>query len=203
MQFSVHDLACQRADQLIFRDLSFSLSPGEAIWVKGRNGAGKSSLLRICARLLRPLAGRVAWQGADIFEEADGYICAYHYVGHQDALKPVFTVRENIRFWAGYHGRADVEAALRDFELTGLADTPTGYLSQGQKKRCNLARLAATDAPLWILDEPVSALDGHFIDLFRDRLAQHLAVGGMALFATHQDLGLEGVRIFDLDEVSG
>ena len=199
MEFSVDNLACQRADQLIFKDLSFALAPGEAIWVRGRNGAGKSSLLRICARLLRPAVGRITWRGEDIFSASESYGADCQYVGHQEALKPVLTVRENIRFWAGYHGSADVEAALREFELTGLADTPAGLLSQGQKKRSNLARLAASKAVFWILDEPVSALDRHFIGLFRDRLAQHLAAGGMALFATHQDLGLENVRSIDLD----
>lgn len=203
MQFSVQNLACQRADQLIFENLSFTLSPGEAIWVQGRNGAGKSSLLRICARLLRPAAGQVAWQGEDIFRESESYGAAYHYIGHQDALKSVMTVRENIAFWASYHGKADVNKALQDFELAGLADTPAGLLSQGQKKRSNLARLAGSPATFWILDEPLSALDRHFIELFRERLRRHLDGGGMALFATHQDIGLEGVRSLDLDGRGG
>ncbi|MAL78990.1 MAG: heme ABC transporter ATP-binding protein CcmA [Sneathiella sp.] len=203
MPFSVQNLACQRADQLIFEKLSFTLAPGEAIWVQGRNGAGKSSLLRICARLLRPAAGQICWQGEDIFKDAEVYGAASHYVGHQDALKSVMTVRENISFWAEYHGAADVDTALQDFELEKLADTPAGLLSQGQKKRSNLARLAASQATLWILDEPLSALDRHFIELFRDRLQRHLEAGGMAIFATHQDLGLEGIHHIDLDGGGG
>ena len=203
MPFSVQNLACQRADQLIFEKLSFTLAPGEAIWVQGRNGAGKSPLLRICARLLRPAAGQICWQGEDIFKDAEVYGAASHYVGHQDALKSVMTVRENISFWAEYHGAADVDTALQDFELEKLADTPAGLLSQGQKKRSNLARLAASQATLWILDEPLSALDRHFIELFRDRLQRHLEAGGMAIFATHQDLGLEGIHHIDLDGGGG
>ncbi len=202
MRFSVQNLACQRADQLIFEGLSFALGPGEAIWVQGRNGAGKSSLLRICAGLLRPHAGGVAWADEDIFTESDRYQGAFHYVGHQDALKPAFTVRENIEFWAAYHGHSDIETALAEFELAPLRDTPTGILSQGQKKRTNLARLAASSAPLWILDEPVSALDKHFIALFKEKLLRHLAGGGMAIFATHQDLGIDQVRRLNLDEVA-
>ena len=202
MSFRVQNLACQRADQLIFEGVSFSLSPGEAIWVRGRNGAGKSSLLRICARLLAPVSGVAEWQGLDIFKEDDGYIGEYHYLGHQDALKLAFTVRENIEFWANYHGCPKVDFALQQFELQPLADTPTGMLSQGQKKRANLARLLASPAKLWILDEPVSALDRQYIDLFKERFVRHLAEGGMALVATHQDLELDQVRIFDLDEVS-
>tara|TARA_R100000005_G_scaffold95557_2_gene77542 strand:- start:36934 stop:37545 length:612 start_codon:yes stop_codon:yes gene_type:complete len=203
MPFSVQNLACQRADRLIFEKLSFTLAPGEAIWVQGRNGVGKSSLLRICARLLRPAAGQICWQGEDIFKDAEVYGAASHYVGHQDALKSVMTVRENISFWAEYHGAADVDTALQDFELEKLADTPAGLLSQGQKKRSNLARLAASQATLWILDEPLSALDRHFIELFRERLRRHLEAGGMALFATHQDLGLAGIRHIDLDGGGG
>ena len=202
MSFSVQNLACQRADQLIFEKLSFSLSPGDAIWVQGRNGAGKSSLLRICARLLAPLAGTVTWQGEDIFKESDTYEGAYLYVGHQDALKPALTVRENINFWANYHGDADTKVALAEYELGALADTPAGLLSQGQKKRTNLARLAASPAVLWILDEPVSALDQHYITLFREKLLRHLAGGGMALFATHQDLGIDQVKSLNMDEAA-
>ena len=200
MSFVVQNLTCLRADQLIFEEVSFSLSPGEAIWVKGRNGAGKSSLLRICARLLAPASRSAEWQGADIFREEDSYIGEYHYLGHQDALKHAFTVRENIEFWASYHGKPNVDFALEQFELQSLADSPTGMLSQGQKKRTNLARLLASPAKLWILDEPVSALDRQYIDLFKEKLVRHLAVGGIALFATHQDLELDQVRIFDLDE---
>ncbi len=200
MSFIAQNLACQRADQLIFEEVSFGLSPGEAIWVKGRNGAGKSSLLRICARLLSPLSGHAKWQGEDIFKNDDTYIGEYHYLGHLDALKHAFTVRENIEFWASFHGTSDVTSALEKFDLQALSDTPTGMLSQGQKKRTNLARLAASPAKLWILDEPLSALDRHYIALFKGRLVQHLAEGGMALFATHQDLELEQVKVLDLDD---
>ncbi|WP_288904902.1 heme ABC exporter ATP-binding protein CcmA [uncultured Sneathiella sp.] len=200
MSFVAQNLTCQRADQLIFEDVSFSLSPGEAVWVKGRNGAGKSSLLRICARLLTPLRGHAAWHGEDIFKDYDGYIGDYHYLGHLDALKYALTVRENIDFWAEFHGIPEVASALDQFDLQALADIPTGMLSQGQKKRTNLARLTASSAKLWILDEPLSALDLHYIALFKERLIRHLAEGGMALFATHQDLELEQVKILDLED---
>lgn len=200
MSFVAQNLACQRADQLIFEEVSFSLSPGEAIWVKGRNGAGKSSLLRICARLLTPLRGQAAWRGEDIFKDYDGYIGEYHYLGHLDALKFALSVRENIEFWADFHGNSNIASALDRFDLQALADIPTGMLSQGQKKRTNLARLTASSAQFWILDEPLSALDYHYIALFKERLTQHLAEGGMALFATHQDLELEQVKILDLDD---
>ncbi|HBT31835.1 MAG TPA: heme ABC exporter ATP-binding protein CcmA [Pusillimonas sp.] len=197
------NVTLRRGSKVLLDKTSVSLNPGEKVGLVGRNGAGKSSLLRICARLLRPAAGQICWQGEDIFKDAEVYGAASHYVGHQDALKSVMTVRENISFWAEYHGAADVDTALQDFELEKLADTPAGLLSQGQKKRSNLARLAASQATLWILDEPLSALDRHFIELFRDRLQRHLEAGGMAIFATHQDLGLEGIHHIDLDGGGG
>lgn len=202
MSFIAQNLACQRANQLIFEDVSFTLSAGEAIWVKGRNGAGKSSLLRICGRLLTPFRGHAEWQGKDIFKDYDGYVGQYHYLGHLDALKHAMTVRENVRFWASFHGTANVAMALEKFELQALADTPTGMLSQGQKKRTNLSRLVGSPAKLWILDEPLSALDRHYITLFKERLLRHLDDGGMALFATHQDMELDRVKILDLDETA-
>ncbi|MZR29481.1 heme ABC exporter ATP-binding protein CcmA [Sneathiella litorea] len=200
MSFAVRNLACQRAEQLVFENVSFSLASGEAIWVRGRNGAGKSSLLRICARLLSPLAGEITWNDEDIFKDSETYVGSYHYLGHQEALKYAMTVRENIGFWSMFHGTEDVVSALEQFDLQKLADTPTGLLSQGQKKRTNLARLVASSAKLWILDEPLSALDKHYIALFKERLMRHLAAGGMALFATHQDLELEQVKLLDLDD---
>ena len=202
MSFAAENLTCLRADQLIFESVSFSLSPGDALWVRGRNGAGKSSLLRICAQLLKPLSGMLKWEGEDIRVDSSNFHGSYHYLGHQDALKSVLTVSENLSFWAGFHGTPDVARALAEFELDALRDTPAGMLSQGQKKRTNLARLAASDARLWILDEPVSALDQHFIDLFKDHLIRHLQNGGMALFATHQDLMLANAQTLNLDDIA-
>lgn len=200
MTLFADQVACVRSDHLVFEDISFDLSPGAALWVRGRNGAGKSSLLRICARLLRPAAGRLLWSGQEIGGNEDTYQGQYHYLGHQDPLKSVLTVKENLNFWANFHGTADVARAIADFELEPLQETPMGLLSAGQKKRVNLARLTASPLPLWILDEPLSALDQHYIQLFKSKLEQHLLGGGMALFATHQDLELAGATVLDLDK---
>lgn len=199
MSLSAENLSCLRADHLVFEDISFDLSPGQSLWVRGRNGAGKSSLLRVCARLLKAADGRLMWSGKDIDLEPDIYQQQYHYLGHQDALKAVFTVAENLNFWARFHGQADVNAALSSYELDGLRDTPVRILSAGQKKRVNLARLKASMAPLWILDEPLSALDTHFVELFKDQLQRHITAGGMAIFATHQDLDLQNGSVLTLD----
>ncbi len=199
MTLRAENLSCIRQDRLIFQKLSFSVEPGSVLWIKGKNGAGKSSLLRMIAGLLKPFSGHVYWQEKDVRKEPDGYTGCFQYIGHQDALKPVMSVEENIRFWNRLAGQGDVAKALDDFELTHLRATPARILSAGQKKRTNLARLVAAPSSLWLLDEPVSSLDIHYIDLFRERLVSHVAEGGMALLATHQDLGLDKVDILDLD----
>ncbi|MEH6403303.1 MAG: heme ABC exporter ATP-binding protein CcmA [Sneathiella sp.] len=201
MSLTAVNLRCIRQDRVIFTDLGFSLKAGEILWVQGKNGAGKSSLLRMIAGLLKPASGEIQWQGTSVTEDPDGYQNQFQYIGHQEALKPVLSARENLQFWADYSGNRDVSAALTQFELEKIADSPVGIMSAGQKKRTNLARLISSPAPLWILDEPVSSLDTHYINLFKQQLEKHVAVGGMALLATHQDLNLAGSRKLDLDTV--
>lgn len=203
MTLVAHDLSCIRQERQIFSNLSLSLSKGELLWVKGRNGAGKSSLLRVLANLLPSPTGRIEWMGEDIAEEPALFLQNIRYVGHQDGLKTVFTPRENLQFWVDYMGAGDVEAALGALELQTIADSPVRILSAGQKKRTQLAKLLATPARLWILDEPISSLDVHFIDLFRQILTKHIAAGGMALLATHQDLEIAGTQVLDLDALRG
>jgi heme exporter protein A len=200
MSLVARHLSCIRQDRLIFRDVGFSLEPGAGLWIRGRNGAGKSSLLRQISGLLRPSDGAIHWQGEDIYREPDGYRRSFRYVAHQDALKVSFSARENLAFWVAYHGHGNAGAALRAFELETIADYPVRILSAGQKKRASLARLLASPAPLWILDEPVSSLDSGYVAHFRAMLQEHLAGGGMALLATHQDLDLPELHVLDLDQ---
>ncbi len=199
MTLVVENLSCIRQERIIFHDVNFSLQPHKALWVKGRNGAGKSSLLRIVAQLLKAAHGQVLWQGKSTSEEPDPFFKSFEYIGHQDALKSSLTPRENLNFWAQYRGTGAVNDAIQSLELLEIADYPVRNLSAGQKKRSNLARLIACPAPLWILDEPISSLDIHYIDLFRNLLQDHLSNGGMALLATHQDLNIAGIDILDLD----
>lgn len=199
MSLTARNLSCIRQDRLIFKNIGFNVNPGEVLWVKGKNGAGKSSLLRIIAGLLKQAKGDISWKGADVHTDSDEYQGQFRYIAHQDALKPVLTGQENLNFWAGYAGKNAVKLALREFELEKIADTPVGIMSAGQRKRTNLARLIACPAPLWILDEPVSSLDVHYIDLFKNQLIKHVDGGGMALLATHQDLDLDFIQTLDLD----
>jgi heme exporter protein A len=193
MQLTADNLACNRGGREVFAGLSFTLPGGEALVVTGRNGAGKSSLLRVIAGLVRAASGRLQLEGggaeATIGEQA-------HYVGHQDAVKPSLTVHENLKFWTQYLGAggAAIEAALEAVDLAPLTDLPAAYLSAGQRRRLSIARLVAVQRPLWLLDEPTSALDVPSQNRLADLMRGHLAGGGMIVAAAHGPIGLERAR---------
>ena len=161
--FAGSELTCLRGDRLVFTGLDFSIAPGEALVLLGPNGSGKSSLLRVMAGLLRPFRGRLSWDGVPVADDPDGHRARVHYVGHLDAVKPVLSAVENLSFWARLGGAADPRAsALAALERLGvphIANVPGRYLSAGQKRRLNLARVLAAPARLWLLDEPTVALD--------------------------------------------
>jgi len=190
MRLSVSGLGCVRGHKDVFSDISFALNRGEALVLLGSNGAGKSSLLRIIAGLLRPAAGRIELEGGDaeltVPEQA-------HYLGHQDPFKPSLSVGENLAFWTRFLGTADESAdnaALDAVGLSALADLPAGYLSAGQRRRLSLARLIAAPRPIWLLDEPTSALDAAGQERLFLLMRGHLAGGGLVVAATHAPLGL-------------
>jgi heme exporter protein A len=195
MRLSGSELACVRGGRQVFRNLSFALGSGAALLVTGPNGAGKSSLLRLVAGLVHPAQGRLALDGGDpeltIGEQA-------HYLGHQDALKPALSVRENLAFWTNFLGgtgaKVKVDAALATVGLGELAGLPALFLSAGQRRRLSLARLIAIPRPVWLLDEPTSALDVAAQGMLTDVMRAHLAGGGLILAATHGPLGLEGAQ---------
>ena len=199
MRLVASDLTCVRGGREVFARLEFSLSAGEALVVTGRNGAGKSSLLRMLAGLVRIAAGRLALEGGDaelsIPEQA-------HYLGHQDALKPSLSVQENLHFWARFLGDGAIAEALAAVGLDSLAELPAGYLSAGQRRRLSLARLLAVKRPIWLLDEPTSALDAASQARLADLMRRHLAGGGLIVAATHGPLGLEPARELRLGEAA-
>jgi len=193
MQFTGENLNCIRGGREVFVGLNFSLSGGEALVVTGRNGAGKSSLLRMIAGLIRISAGRLAISGG----EDDASLSELsHYLGHQDAVKPSLSVGENLRFWADYLGghASEIGPALQAVDLVALADLPAAYLSAGQRRRLSIARLVAVKRPLWLLDEPTSALDVPSQKRLADLMRTHLAEGGMIVAAAHGPIGLERAR---------
>ncbi len=199
------DLACRRGARLVFAGVSFRLGAGGALVLTGANGSGKSSLLRLVAGLLAPAAGRLIWGGAPVGRDLAGHHARLHYVGHQDALKPVMTSRETLVFWAALGGpqlpdaAAAVEHALAAFALDGVADWPCRWLSAGQRRRLALARLLVRPAPLWLLDEPASALDDESQVRLEQLIAAYRAAGGRVLVATHAAIALDGAEALVLD----
>jgi heme exporter protein A len=201
--FSGQSLTCVRGGRTVFANLSFALEAGEALVLLGPNGSGKSSLLRLMALLLRPAAGQLFWQGESAAADPEAHGARLHYVGHHDAVKPVLTVQETLGFWARLHGGGAAErvrAALEAFDLVRLADAPGRLLSAGQKRRTNLARLIAAPAPLWLLDEPTTALDKASIQRLEAAIARHRAEGGIVVVSTHAEISLPGGRDLHLDD---
>lgn len=199
MRLSAVNLACHRGGRDVFTGINFAVGSGEVLAITGRNGAGKSSLLRTLVGLVRIAHGNLTLEGGDseltIAEQA-------HYLGHQDALKPSLSVGENLRFWAGFlgHKTADTGAALAAVGLEPLADLPAAYLSAGQRRRLSIARLLAVKRPIWLLDEPMSTLDAAAQDRLAGLMRAHLAEGGLILAATHGPLGIAATRELRLDE---
>jgi heme exporter protein A len=190
LRLSASGLACVRGSRRVFNSINLQLPAGEALALTGPNGSGKSSLLRLVAGLLRPAGGQIDLAGGDaersIAEQA-------HYLGHLDALKPSLTVVENLGFWSRFLGAeaAPLAPSLAAVGLGGIADLPAAYLSAGQRRRLSLARLIAVPRPIWLLDEPASALDSAGQERLADLMHQHLHSGGLIMAATHGPLGIE------------
>ena len=197
--FSGTGLACVRSNRIVFAGLDFAVSPGGALVLSGPNGSGKSSLLRLMAGIARPAAGNISWQGTPISEDPEMFFARMHYVGHRDAVKPALTVRENLSFHAALRpGPTDINAALDRVDLAALADLPARMLSAGQTRRLTLARILATPAPLWLLDEPTIALDYRAVDRLRGAIDDHRAGGGIIVASTNVPLGIDDATTIDL-----
>lgn len=192
----VADLACRRGGRKVFERLSFAVGPGELLALVGRNGSGKTTLLRALALLVRPESGSIHWQGADVRAEPEAWRGRLAWLGHLEGLKGDLTVAENLLAAERLRGAPPAEdrldSALVAFDLPSLAARPVRTLSAGQRRRTALARVVLAQAPLWLLDEPLNALDAPAQSAFRAALQKHLAAGGLAIAATHADLGVTG-----------
>lgn len=180
MQLGVENLSVARGGIAVLEGLSFRVKAGQALILRGPNGIGKTTLLRSIAGLQPPLTGRI-----DAPDESIAY------AAHSDGIKHMLSVRENLEFWAAVFGTGDISPALEAFQLEPLVSRPAGALSAGQKRRLGLARLLVSARPIWVLDEPTVSLDVEAVSMFATAIRAHLSGGGIALIATHIDLGLE------------
>lgn len=190
----IADLALGRGGRRLFSGLSLDLGAGQAAALTGRNGAGKTSLLRAVAGLVRPEAGTISFGDLDPAEaRADGV----HFVGHQDGLKSARTAGEELDFWTAWLGgtRTAAAEAAEALGVTRLLHLEVRRLSAGQRRRLALARTLAAPRPLWLLDEPLSPLDGEWRERFGRIMAAHLARGGLILAAVHDPLPIPAVAV--------
>ena len=191
---SVQQLACERGRKRLFSDLNFQLQPGECLHVQGANGAGKTSLLRIVCGLAEALSGEIRWRGQDTRIDPGAWRAELVYLGHTPGLKDELSAAENLRFQSQIDGWAlsseQIDGALQRVGLGRQQQVPLRRFSQGQKRRAALARLIARPGALWVLDEPLAALDQPAQQLVAQLLAGHVQAGGLALVTSHQPLGV-------------
>lgn len=190
MILAATSIACDRGGRRVFENLSFTLNAGGYIELRGPNGTGKSSLLRLLAGFDQPAAGTLTSTVEAV------------YIGHTDAIKPALTVTENLDFWRACFNGTDTNSALSTFNLQTLAHDPASLLSQGQKRRLALSRLVLVQRPLWLLDEPTVGLDTLSLDIIRTLMKNHLSAGGAIIAATHQDVGLKPTSTITLQDRS-
>lgn len=196
------NLSCQRGERTLFSDLNFALEPGWLLHVQGANGSGKTSLLRLVAGLTLPATGSVLWNDSAITADAEGYRASLLYLGHAPALKDDFSAVENLCLasrLAGEHIDEDIACeTLGRWGLKGRTHLPCRSLSQGQRRRVGLARLALTTRRLWLLDEPLASLDAEATVLLERLIERHLWQGGLVLMTTHQTITTPAARTRDL-----
>lgn len=195
-------ISCVRGDRELFSGLDLQVLPGQCLHIRGENGVGKTSLLRLLTGLACPEAGEVLWNGHSIKKDASEYHSQLLFLGHRDALKEDLSALENLRMYAAIDGVAlsehDAFASLWRFGLKGREDLPVNCLSAGQKKRVLMARMVTRRAQVWILDEPFNALDTHAVAELQGLIAEHLESGGLAVLTSHQPLAIAGLRVLDL-----
>ena len=189
----VKDLFCERDERVLFEGLSFALNPGEIIQVEGPNGSGKTTLLRILSGLSQAFEGDIFLNGEPIDEVRDEFLASLLYFGHLPGVKATLTPEENLRWYCALHPHTRIEGittALSNVGLFGYEDVPCHSLSAGQNRRVSLARLYLSQAPLWILDEPFTAIDKRGVARKEALIAKHAEQGGSVILTTHHELAI-------------
>jgi heme exporter protein A len=198
----VINLTCVRGARRLFKDLNFSASEGELVELRGPNGSGKTSLLRILCGLATPAAGEVQWHGTNIQKLGEEYFASLVYLGHQNGVKDELTAIENLRVSSAVAGTPvmalEAQEILQRVGLSQQQHLPARVLSAGQRRRLGMTRLLTSQAKLWILDEVLTSLDDSAMNLSRELIAEHLQKDGIAIVATHQDLNLSAPKIQQL-----
>jgi len=193
------NLGCTRGDRWLFKGLNFSAEPGELIELRGANGCGKTSLLRLLCGLATPAAGEVRWEGKNIRSLGEEYLGEVAYVAHQNAVKDELSAIENLRISSALSGHAlkrdEAQQILGRIGLGSQQNLPARSLSAGQRRRLALARLLTSNAKFWILDEVLTSLDDAAVKLSGQFIDDHLKTGGLAIIATHQELNLSAPRV--------
>lgn len=198
---SFTNLSVSRGGKALFSGLGLTLFPGSAMIIRGGNGLGKTTLLRTLAGLMKPEQGDVTWNDVSIWDEYDTYCQLISYLGHKHGVKSELTVAENVAFWSRLkHSEEMVPAALSYFQLDDKLDMPGRVLSAGWKQRVALARVMASPAPCWLLDEPTTHLDAEGIDRLMHAITVRCREGGMVIMTTHAELPLKGAVLCDMAE---
>jgi heme exporter protein A len=195
-------ITCVRGERELFSGLDLQVLPGQCLHIRGENGVGKTSLLRLLTGLSSPESGEVCWNGVSTKQDSSEYHSKLLFLGHRDALKEDLSALENLRLYAAIDGitlsEQDAFASLWRFGLKGREDLSVSCLSAGQKKRVLMARMLTRRAQVWILDEPFNALDAHAVQELQALIAEHLESNGLVVLTSHQPLAIPGLRVLDL-----
>jgi len=194
-------LAFERDDRLLFSDVSVSLKSGDILQVEGPNGCGKTTLLRMITTALSPTSGQLFWQGQDVSRARQDYLQNLLFLGHLPGLKQSLSPEENLVWWRRLNSNScsfSNNEVLASIGLKGYEDVPCFNLSAGQQRRAALARLLITQAPVWVLDEPFTAIDKQGVGELEALLIEHAARGGIIILSTHQDLDIKSIKRLSL-----
>lgn len=200
---SARALVCARGGRTLFSGLSFDLMPGDTLILRGPNGSGKTSLLRLLAGLLPAAGGEILWRGEPVQKDRETWRGALRFLAHDNAVKPTLTVAQNLAFWIRLYDDAPGDALTRGLNAVGLdslSDLPAVMLSAGQRRRLALARLAASPGHVWLLDEPTVTLDAESIGRLTAMVASHRQSGGIVVAATHDTFDAPGANHVDLGD---